>query len=359
MPAFSLTDRPRPTSRRRPRLTRSRVALAALALLAPAALAGCGAAEAAVSQNGVTTLRYQGWNDTVTLPELAQALGYFQGKVKLKWVGNTISGPQDIQSAATGQTDFGGAFGGAVEKLVSSGAPIKAVINYYGGDQRSFTGYYVLKGSPITSPKDLIGKKIGVNTLGGQNEADIFNYLRAAGLSEADVKQVELVTLPPPNTEDALRHHQIDVAALSGQFQQLALAHGGVHPLWTELQQYHGPFDGGQYVFRTDFIKQNPDAVRAFTAGVAKAIQWENTTPRAQVLAELTKIIDARHRTNENTTSIKYWLSSSVPSKYGVINDQDFDRWKSWLTTTGSVKQVPPFSKIYTNEFNPYAKSEG
>ena len=127
----------------------------------------------------MTTLRYQGWNDQVTLPELADALGYFHGKIKLKWVGNTISGPQDIQSAATGQTDFGGAFGGAVEKLVSSGAPIKAVINYYGGDQKSFGGYYVLDGSPIKSPRDLIGKKVGVNTLGGQNEADIFNYLHA------------------------------------------------------------------------------------------------------------------------------------------------------------------------------------
>ncbi|MGZ6831644.1 MAG: ABC transporter substrate-binding protein [Mycobacteriaceae bacterium] len=341
-------------------MTRPRVLLAALAALAaPVALTGCGASEAATSSGGVTTLRYQGWNDQVTLPELADALGYFKGKIKLKWVGNTTSGPQDIQSAATGQTDFGGAFGGAVEKLVSSGAPIKAVINYYGGDRKSFGGYYVLNGSLIKSPKDLIGKKVGVNTLGGQNEADIFNYLRAAGLSEADIKKVELVTLPPPNTEDALRHHQIDVAALSGQFQQLALAHGGIHPLWTEPQQYHGPFDGGQYVFRTDVIQKNPGAVRAFTAGVAKAIEWENTTPRQKVLNEFTKIIDKRHRANENTTSIKYWLSSSVPSKYGVISDQDFALWKNWLTTTGSVKSVPPSSKLYTNEFNPYAKKAG
>ena len=133
------------------------------------------------------------------------------------------------------------------------------------------------------------------------------------------------MTLPPPNTEDALRHHQIDVAALSGQFQQLALAHKGIHPLWTEPQQYHGPFNGGQYVFRNEVIDKNPDAVRAFTAGVAKAIEWEHTTPRPQVLAEFTKIIDKRHRTNEDTTSIKYWLSSGVPSKYGVISDQDFD----------------------------------
>ena len=188
----------------------------------------CGTADASgPNSNGVTTLRYQGWTDPVTLPELAEDLGYFEGKVKLNWVGNTISGPQDIQSAATGQTDFGGAFAGAVAKLESAGAPIKAVINYYGYDQKTFCGYYVLNNSPIKSARDLIGKKVGVNTLGGQNEADIHDYLRQQGLSEADVKKVQLVALPPPNTEDALRHHQIDVAALGGQFQQHAVRPAG------------------------------------------------------------------------------------------------------------------------------------
>jgi ABC-type nitrate/sulfonate/bicarbonate transport system substrate-binding protein len=347
----------RPTKRRSALVTAAR---AAVGLVAMAALTGCGAAsEAATTSDGTVKLRYQGWNDQVTLPELAEALGYFDDKVQLDWVGNTISGPQDIQSAATGQTDFGGAFGGAVEKLVSSGAPIKAVINYYGSDDKSFGGYYVLDGSPLKSAKDLIGKKVGVNTLGGQNEADVFNYLHDAGLTDADVKKVELVTLPPPNAEDALRRHQIDVVALSGQFQQLAVAHGGIHPLWTEPEQYGGPFNGGQYVFRKDFIAKNPDAVRAFTAGVAKAIQWENTTPREQVLAEFTKIIEQRDRTNETTKSIAYWLSSGVPSAYGVISDKDFDLWKDWLLSTGSVKTAPDPDDLYTNEFNPYAKQAG
>src|SRR4051812_30473275 len=136
--------------------------LAVLAIVS-AGLTGCGEAEA----SDVASLRYQGWTNQVTLPEVAEHLGYFDGKVALKWVGNTISGPQDIQSAATGETEFGGAFGGAVEKLVSSGAGIKAVINYYGSDTKEFTGYYVPEGSPLKEPKDLVGKKVGVNTLGG------------------------------------------------------------------------------------------------------------------------------------------------------------------------------------------------
>jgi ABC-type nitrate/sulfonate/bicarbonate transport system substrate-binding protein len=337
-----------------PRPHRLIVLLAAVAALA-AALTGCSGASAGVeTEDGVTTLRYQGWNNQVTLPELAEHLGYFDGEIELDWVGNTISGPQDIQSAATGQTDFGGAFGGAVEKLVSSKAPIKAVINYYGGDDKTFTGYYVLDGSPLQSAKDLVGKKVAVNTLGGQNEADVFNQLRAAGLSEADVKKVELVVLPPTNQEDALRRGQVDVAALSGQFQQLALAHGGIHPLWTQLDQY-GHFNGGQYVFRDDVIEEHPEAVRAFVDGVGRAIEWEKTTPQDQVRAEFVKIIEARQRTNENTDSIQYWQSSGVPSAYGEIEDSDFDLWQDWLQSTGSVDELPDPKDLYTNEFNPNA----
>ena len=59
-----------------------------------------------------TEIRYQGWAGQVTFVELADDLGYL-APLKLKWVGNTISGPQDIQTVVTGDTDIGGAFYGA------------------------------------------------------------------------------------------------------------------------------------------------------------------------------------------------------------------------------------------------------
>ena len=239
-------------------------------------------------------------------------------------------------------------------KLVTAGAPITAVVNYYGSDDKTFTGFYVLDHSAIRTAKDLVGKKVGVNTLGGQAEADIHDYLRAAGLSQSEVKKVQLVPLPPPNTEDALRRGQIDVAGLTGQFQQKAVATGGVHAVFTDAQEY-GPFNGGPYVLRNDFIKKNSAAVTAFVSGVARALEWERTTPRAKVIAEFTKIINSRHRANENTSTLKYWLSVGVPSKGGLISDKDFTRWQSWLNDTGSVKGSVDATKFYTNKFNPYA----
>ena len=334
---------------------RAVVVLAAVAALG-LPLTACGQGGSVHSENGVTTLRYLGWTDQVTLPELAESLGFFNGKVKLDWSGTTISGPQEIQSAATNQVDFGGAFAGAVAKLITAGAPITGVIDYYGSDEKSFQGYYVRDDSHIHSPADLVGKKIGVNTLGGQNEADIHDALAKAGLSQDQIKSVQLIPLPPPNIEDAVRKGQVDVASLSGQFQQRALAVGGLRPVFTELDEYGGPINGGQYVFRNDVIAKNADAVRTFTTGVAKAIEWERDTPRDQVIAKMSQIINARHRPGEDTSTLKYWLSVGVPAKYGIISDVDFTRWESWLRDTGAIHGKLDPAKFYTNKYNAFAQ---
>src|SRR4051794_36390336 len=146
---------------------RSCLAAAVTAAVAVVALSGCGAqasgATGASDGLEVGELKYQGSVGAVTLPELAADLGYLGG-LKLRWIGNTVSGPQDIQAAATGDTDFGGAFNGAVVKLEAAKAPIKAAVGYYGSSTTTNMGFYVLGSIPARSATDLIGKKIRVNT---------------------------------------------------------------------------------------------------------------------------------------------------------------------------------------------------
>jgi ABC-type nitrate/sulfonate/bicarbonate transport system substrate-binding protein len=336
-------------------MKRSAARLLTSLLVLAGLVCGCGGEDrAAPSQRSATTeVRYQGWGNQVTLPELAADLGYLTD-VRLTWVGNTISGPQDIQATATGQVDVGGAFDGAVAKLVTSGAPIQAVVSYYGSDGQTFNGFYVLTGSTIKGPRDLIGKRIGVNTLGGHNEAVLDTYLARQGLSQGEIHQVQLVPLPPANTDQALRAGQIDVAALTGQFRDQTLARGGVRALFTDSQLF-GDFSAGTYVFRKDFIAAHPAAVRAFVDGVGRAIEWTRATPRDAVIARFAKIIEGRHR-QENTGSLQFWHSTGVATRNGVIQDGDFTRWADWLAQTGApTKGGLNLKSIYTNEFNPAA----
>lgn len=330
-----------------------RSASAAIALLvAVTALPACGTADGATGGAQVKELRYQGWVGQVLLPELAEDLGYL-GDVKLKWIGNTISGPQDIQAATTGDTDFGGAFNGAIVKLAAAKAPVKAVIGYYGANAQTFNGFYVLDGSPIKSARDLIGKKIGVNTLGAHAEAVTKTYLARNGLTDTEIEQVQLVVVPPVNTEQSLRQGQIDVASLSQTLRDRAVERGGIHPLYTDFELL-GTFTAGSYVVRDDFIRKNPDTVRAFVAGTAKAIEWTKTQPRAAVIARFEAILRKRGR-NEDNGQLKFWKSSGVAGKGGVIADKEFSTWVDWLSREGELKgkQVDP-GDIYTNEFNPF-----
>ncbi|MEU5362418.1 ABC transporter substrate-binding protein [Streptomyces sp. NPDC005925] len=329
-----------------------------LSLLGLSAVAvSCGTtATGATSGKGQTrTLRYQGWAGQVTLPELAEDLGYLED-VKLKWVGNTISGPQDIQSAATGQIDFGGAFNGAVVKLAANNAPIKAVISYYGADKYAYNGFYVLKDSPIRSARDLIGKKVGMNTLGAHSEAMLDIYLQRGGLSRAEIGKVEPLVVPPVNTEQSLRQKQIDVAVLGGILRDKALATGGVRPLFTDYQLL-GSFSAGTYVMTDRFLQQNPDTARIFVTAVGRAVEWSRSTPHEEVVDRMTEIVKKRGR-NEGTAPLKFWRSYGVAETAGRITGKELQLWVDWLAQRGDVKKGRvTLSDLYTNEFNDYKKS--
>ncbi|MER8092084.1 ABC transporter substrate-binding protein [Streptomyces goshikiensis] len=327
-----------------------------LALLGiSAAAVSCGTATAGGgSGKQLKKLKYQGAVGSVTLPELAADLGYLED-LTLDWVGNTISGPQDIQSAATGQTHFGGAFNGAVVKLAASKAQIQAVVSYYGSDQDTYLGYYVLEDSPIRSARDLVGKKVGMNTLGAHAQALLDIYLERNGVSKADAGKVEPLVVPPVNTEQALRQKQIQVGVLSGVLRDKALAAGGIRPLFKD-HELLGAFSAGTYVMTRRFIKENPDTARTFTTGVARAIEWSRTTPREEVIARMTEIVKKRGR-NEDTSTLQYWHSYGVAETGGRIADKEFQLWIDWLGERGEIKKDGlKAGDLYTNEFNAQGK---
>ncbi|EID73471.1 MULTISPECIES: ABC transporter substrate-binding protein [Rhodococcus] len=336
----------------RPRFARTLAAAAALLTFTSLAVA-CSGSETTTTADGKTVLRYEGTTGQVSFPELAADLGYYQ-KVELNWIGDTTSGPQSIQNAATGQTDFGGAFNGAVLKLAAADSPITSVIGYYGSDKETFNGYYVLDGSPITSARDLIGKKVGMNTLGAHHEFLVREWLAREGLTPDEIKQVELTVVPPVNTEQALRQGQIDVGTLGSVFRDKAVERGGIRPLFTD-ESIFGSFTYGSLLFRDDFIAKNKDAVADFVQGTARAIRWTQTTPRDDVIAKYKDIITKRGR-NETTDLVGYWKSPGVAGPGGVITDKEIQTWIDWLVRNGELEdgKLTP-ADVYTNEYNPYA----
>lgn len=336
------------------RLLRRLSATASVALLL-SALVACGGSSSDADQD--FQLEYQGTPGQVVFPELAEELGYFE-HVKLEWTSDTTSGPTSIQNTATGESDFGSAFNGAVVKLIAAGAPLTAVVDSYGADTETFTGYYALENSGIEKAEDLIGKKVGMNTLGAHHEFITREWLAQQGLTNEEIDQVELTVVPPVNTEQALRDGDIAVGALGSVFRDSALERGGLTELWADKTLYD-EFSYGTYVFRDDFIEKNPEAVEDFTQGVARAIRWTQVTPRDEVVAKQKEIIEKRNRAGEDPELAEYWKSSGIPASGGVIKEDELQVWIDWLVRTGELeKGEVEADELYTNEHNPYDNGE-
>lgn len=297
----------------------------------------------------ISEVRYMGSPGTVILLELAEELGFLT-PLKTNYIGIATGGPQGIQTVLTGDVEISSeSFNGAIAKSIDSGAPIKAVIAAYGNLEQPRYAYYVLNDSEIKTPRDLIGKKIAVNSLGAQMEFVVTEYLLRAGLTKDEIKQVTFVVVPISSSEQVLRQKQVDVAPLF----DLALERGGVRQLFKDYDLYGG-ITVGSYVMSDKFLKEKPNAAKHIVGAIAKTIEWTRERPNSEVIAKMQEIVKKRNR-NENDGNLKYWHGWGIAGKGGLMSDDEFQRWIDWLVKDGqlSAGQIKP-SDLYTNSLNPY-----
>lgn len=335
---------------------RTRVAAAVAALALGASLSACGASGAATTnEDGDVVLRYQGGPGLMNYVELADALGYFEN-IDLDYVGAVQGGPESLRALATDQTDFaGGPFLGATVKVIESGVDLKAVVAAYGTSGDTTMSLLVKEGSGIRSGKDLVGKKIAVNTLGANSEAVIDTYLKAEGLSPEEIAKVTLVPLPGVSQESSLRDGQVDAALMAFATKNFALSNGGLEELAVD-KDYVGEYNGGATVFRSEFIEENPEIVEEFVAGVAKAIEFDRTEGRERTVEVYSDWLADEDRAEEAKV-YETWEGNGIPSEGGVLSEHDWEIWLEWLQDNGDVESTDiDVNKYFTNEFNPYAK---
>ena len=339
-------------------LTPTRRALAAVATTVAVALtaAGCGGSSGAATDDGKTVVRYQSYLGTVNLPELADALGYYDGtSVELKRLGDVQGGPESMRALATDQVDYSAAFLGAIAKLESTGAPIQTYVAYYGSDETVNSSLLVRKGDGIEGPRDLIGKKIAVNTLGANAEAVIDTYLADGGLSQDEIAQVTLVPLPPATSESLLREKQVDAVYLNGTFREVALQRPGLEVLVDDIDVV-GPYNGGGISLRDQWVAQHPEGAKEFVAGMAKAVAWAQEHSAKEVVDTMSTYLDEDGR-GEQADALKYWKGLGISTEGGTLSDDDFSIWVDWLEANGEVEDgAVDVADLYTNDLNPYAK---
>ena len=225
----------------------------------------------------------------------------------------------------------------------------------YGSNDTISSGIVTLAGSSITSAQDLVGKKVAVNTLGANAEAVIDTWLKKSGLSADQIKQVTLVPLPPLNTVQALKQHQIDAADIgSGQIKATEATGLELKTLVKDTDVV-GPYSGGGFAMTDDFLEQNPQTSTTLVTGVAKAVRYVESHNRDQVL----KVYDAwlkGHGYSDYVEAVdQNWGGSTgvASTKTADITDGDISLWLNWLGDRGDVdlSKIQP-SDVYTNEYN-------
>lgn len=273
---------------------------------------------------------------------IADAKGFFADEgIKIEWTGEMYGGPQAITAVATGSADAGVAAITALANARTAGLKVKAVADI----QSSFKDapihlWYALADSNINSPKDFIGKRIGVNTLGASFHYTTLLYLKQNGVPS---DSVTFVVIPHPNMEQALRGKQIDIAGMVDPYTAHIEAVGGVKKLFTTIDVL-GETQVVTIFFSDKFLNDHPETVRSFIKAYNRAIDFIQSNPDEanQILSKALGV------------ETKY----IVPHKFqpnARINFADVNKWIEMLVERGDLKegQVKP-EDIATNQFNPF-----
>ncbi|WP_110240534.1 ABC transporter substrate-binding protein [Nocardioides gilvus] len=333
------------------------IALVTTVLVAVAGMSACGsAAGGGAGGDEQTTIRYQSYAGAVDAFLLADALGEFEG-LTLERVGDVTGGPQALQALASKQTDIGGsAFYGAIAQLVGTGAPIKAVVPFYGSNEKSNSKVVALKDSGIESAEDLVGKKVAVNTLGANSEAVLDTWFDQEGLSDEEKDRITLVPLPPLNTPEALGKGQVDAAVVSFIGFKTTAAKYDVVELTNDVDVVGEPYAGGGLTLRNEFIERNPNTTKQLVEGVVTAIEFIETHTTQELFDIYFPYLE-----EEGFADYIPAIEANFPGTLGidaepVIADEDIQRWVDWLDDRGDIDGSElDVSDVYTNEFNPNA----
>jgi NitT/TauT family transport system substrate-binding protein len=273
----------------------------AVTLATVAATAGCGSSSSgtggsASSGNGGATQVKVGVIPIVDVAPLylGQKKGFFSKRgIDLKMV-TAQGGAAIVPGVVSGQFQFGFSNVTSLMLAQTKGVPIKSVVNGVASNGKvgaDVTGVAVKKNSPIKSAKDLVGKKVAVNTLQNIGDTTVRESVRKAG---GDPSKVKFVEMPFDQMPAALDAGQVDAAWMAEP--ALTIARGqGARVVASPFAETDPKLTVATYFTSTKLLKQKPDLVKKFTAAMTESLEYASQHPdeARQILTGYTKISGA------------------------------------------------------------------
>ena len=314
------------------------------------ALVGCGGASGSTGssgpQNVTLTLDWYPNADHAGI-YAAQQQGYFK-KAGLKVNIQQPSDPASVlQLVAAGRSEFGVSYENEMTSAGTKGIPVESVMAIM---QEPLNSIISLKKSRITSPEDLVGKKVGYS---GQDfgTAVIDTVLREAGKDPSSVQKVNVGY----DLRSALISGKVD-AIVDGYWniEAVELARKGFETNVIRLPKVGVPNYNELVVATSDsYAKDHPEVVRRFVGALVKGHEYAKKHPEAAR--------DALLKANKqlNPKVVDETLKLTVPvfeAKGEPIGYQEPGEWRafvSWEAKNGVIPKKVDVGKIMTNEYLP------
>jgi len=167
---------------------------------------------------------------------------------------------------------------------------VYVIAQHVGEKPGSFSVYWAVKDdSPIRKVEDLKGKTVGISIIGGGTQGPFNLMLKRHGVDPD--KDIKLVEVAFPLSEDALRQGRVDATNFVQPFAARAEAKGGIRKLFA-LDEALPNIVHIVEACRKDFVDKNPDLARMYVRDITKGLKMAlaNRAETLKVVNEMMKV---------------------------------------------------------------------
>jgi NitT/TauT family transport system substrate-binding protein len=201
--------------------------------------------------------------------------------------------------------------------------------------------------SGISTPQDLVGKKVGMPVWFGANYIGLIAMLHAEGISEADLV-LETIGY---NQVEALATDQDDAVVVYSTNEPVQLRHQGYDIVTFEVSDYVELTANG-VVTNEETIAENPDVVSRFVSAVIKGVEDTIADPEEAYeicfeYVENLEELDREVQMEVLNRSIEFWKADTV----GYAQASAWENMQQVLLEMELLSDPLDLDAAYTNRF--------
>jgi putative hydroxymethylpyrimidine transport system substrate-binding protein len=253
-----------------------------------------------------------------------------------------------LRLMSAGQADFGMV---SLTDAVNARASGEPIVILSGLVQTPLASVITTNKTGIKRPKDFEGRLIGTTGVAG-DEIIISSMMLSDG---ADPKKAKFMNIGY-NQVQSLAAGQID--AVIGFWSQEAIMFGQQSKdkaVVIRLEDFGFPKFPEIVLFcREDYLKKNPEIVRAFLAASSEGMKYSIANEQAAMIAL------ARHIEGMKPEELTPYFDALKPvfygkdqTVYGIMNVEGIQIYSDWANKQGLLNLKDPATKFVTNEYLP------